>query len=128
MKTSATPTSIEEYIARFPPEVQEILEKIRTTIRKAAPEAQETISYDIPTFTLRDIYLIYFAAYKKHISIYPVPTGTAEFNEEIAAYQTGKGTLQFPLDKPIPYGLIRKIVKFSLVDNSKRAKTKKKIS
>ena len=129
MKTNATtPGSIDEYIARFPPEVQEVLEKIRTTIRKAAPEAQETISYDIPTFTLRGIYLIYFAAYKKHISIYPVPTGTAEFNEEVAAYQTGKGTLQFPLDKPIPYGLIRKIVKFSLVGNSKRAKTKKKMS
>lgn len=122
------PKTIDDYISGFPPEVQEILGKIRQSIRKAAPQAQETISYGIPTFTLRDTYLIYFAAYKKHIAIYPVPGGNDEFKEEVSAYRTGKGTLQFPLDKPIPYNLLRKIVRFSLADNLKRAETKKKES
>lgn len=122
------PKTIDDYISGFPPEVQEILGKIRQSIRKAAPQAQETISYGIPTFTLRDTYLIYFAAYKKHIAIYPVPGGNGEFKEEVSAYRTGKGTLQFPLDKPIPYNLLRKIVRFSLADNLKRAETKKKES
>lgn len=118
--------TIDEYISGFPQNVQEILEKIRGIIRKSVPEAQETIRYGIPTFILHDTYLIYFAAYKKHIALYPVPTGNAEFNEEIAAYRTGKGTLQFPLDKSIPYRVIRKLLKHSLQDNLTRAATKKK--
>ena len=122
----AVPGTIDEYINGFPEDVQEILEKIRAIIKKAAPKAQETISYGIPTFTLRDTYLIYFAAYKKHIAIYPVPTGDPEFNEQISAYRAGKGTLQFPLDKKIPYDLIRKLVKHSLQDNLTRAEGKKK--
>ena len=106
-----TPKNIDEYIAGFPADVQEILQKIRVTIKKAAPKAEEAISYKMPSFNLMGQYLIYFAAYKKHIGLYPVPSGDAEFNKEISIYQAGKGTLRFPLDKPIPYKLIRKIVK-----------------
>jgi uncharacterized protein YdhG (YjbR/CyaY superfamily) len=122
MKTSqTTPKDMDEYIAGFPDDVQEILEKVRMTIRKAAPEAEETISYKMPTFNLKGHYLVYFAAYKKHIGFYPAPVGSAEFNEELSAYQAGKGTLQFPLDKPIPFDLITKIVKFRIKENLARA-------
>jgi uncharacterized protein YdhG (YjbR/CyaY superfamily) len=119
------PRNIEEYIAGFPAEVQELLQKIRTTIKKAAPDAQETISYKIPTFTLKDHYLIYFAAYKKHIGLYPVPRESPELNEEISPYQSGKGTVQFPLDKPIPYKLITKIVMYRMKENLARAAKEK---
>jgi uncharacterized protein YdhG (YjbR/CyaY superfamily) len=126
MKTKQpAPKNIDEYIAGFSTDVQEILQKIRRTIRNEAPDAQETISYGIPTFTLNGKYLIYFAAYKKHIALYPVPLGDAKFNEEVSVYQTGKGTLQFPLDKPIPFDLIGKIVKASLKTNLAREKVKK---
>jgi uncharacterized protein YdhG (YjbR/CyaY superfamily) len=108
---STSPKDIDEYIAGFPNEVQAILQKIRATIKKAVPEAEETISYDMPTFNLRGQYLIYFAAFKKHIGLYSVPTGDKEFNEELSTYRAGKGTLQFPLDQPIPYRLIGKIAK-----------------
>ena len=108
------PRSIDEYIAGFPRGVQIILEKIRATISKAAPEAEEKISYHIPSFTLNGKYLIYFAAYQKHIGLYPAPRGVDEFKEELAAYEGGKGTVRFPLDKPIPYNLIRRIVKFKM--------------
>jgi len=129
MKTKQKgPKTIDEYIAGFPKDVQEILEKIRVTIRKAAPDAEETISYAIPTFTLKGKYLIYFAGYKKHIGVYPVPAGGAELNEELSVYQTGKGTLQFPLDKPIPYDLISKIVKLRVKENLAKAESKDKKS
>jgi uncharacterized protein YdhG (YjbR/CyaY superfamily) len=122
MKTKQTgPQNIDEYIAGFPKEVQLILEKIRTTIKKAAPKAVETISYKMPTFNLNGQYLVYFAAYKKHIGLYPVPTGDEAFNEEVAKYQAGKGTLQFPLDRPIPYKLISKIVKVRAKENAAKA-------
>ena len=125
MKTSQTaPKDIDEYIAGFPGDLQEILQKIRTTIKKAAPRAEETISYKMPAFNLNGHYLIYFAAYRKHIGMYPVPSGDAEFNREISAYQTGKGTLQFPLDQPIPYKLITKIVKLRAKENLDPAKGK----
>ncbi len=124
--TRAAPTNIDEYIAGFPDEIQEILQKVRMTIKKAAPKAEETISYKIPTFNLNGRYLIYFAAYKKHISIYPVPTGDETFNEEISAYQKGKGTLQFPLDKPIPYKLITRAVKFRIRNNRATSAAKRK--
>jgi len=120
---NAAPQNMDEYIAGFPKEVQEILEKIRTTVKKAAPGAEEGISYKMPTFYLKGQYLIYFAAYKKHIGLYPVPSGDEKFNQEISQYQSGKGTLQFPLDKPIPYKLIRQIVKARARDNA--AKTVK---
>ena len=113
MKTNAgKPKDIDDYISRFATDVQPILEKIRQTIRKAAPKAEEAISYRIPTFKLNGNYLIYFAAFKKHVSIYPAPRGVDKFKKELSAYQGGKGTVQFPLDKPIPYGLISRIVKF----------------
>jgi len=126
MKMSpTTPRDIDEYIAGFPENVQEKLEKIRKTIKKAAPGAEETISYKIPAFNLKGKYLIYFAAYKKHIALYPAPIGIEEFKEEIAPYESGKGTLQFPLDKPIPFDLIRKIVRYRAKENLAAAKAKR---
>lgn len=121
MKTS--PKSIDAYIAGYPPDVQEILEKIRLTIRKAAPDGQETIKYKMPTFTLKGN-LVYFAAFKKHIGFYPPPTGMANFKNELSVYAGPKGSLKFPLDKPIPYALISKIVKFRVKENLERAKAK----
>jgi len=127
MRTKQTaPKNIDEYIAGFPNDVQEILEKIRMTIRKAAPDAEETISYQIPTFTLKGKYLVYFAAYKKHIGFYPAPTGIEKFKNELSIYGSAKGTLKFPLDKPIPFGLISKIVKFRVKENLARAEAKGK--
>ena len=121
-----TPKNIDEYIAGFPNNVQEILERIRMTIRKAAPGAEETISYQIPTFTLKGKYLIYFAAYKKHIGLYPAPRGVQKFEKELSAYEGGKGTVRFPFDKPIPFGLIGRIVKFRVKKNLERAEAKVK--
>ena len=120
------PRNIDEYIAGFPNDVQEILEKIRMTIRKAAPDAEETISYKMPAFNLKGHYLVYFAAYKNHIGFYAAPRGNAEFKEELSVYEAGKGTLQFPLDKPIPFDLISKIVKFRVKENLDRAEAKQK--
>src|SRR5262249_42052646 len=112
MKTGQTaPKNIDEYIAGFPPEVQEKLEKIRATIRKAAPKAEEAISYMMPTFKLHGN-LVHFAAFKNHIGFYPAPRGIEAFREELSAYEGSKGTVRFSLDKPIPYALISKIVKF----------------
>jgi uncharacterized protein YdhG (YjbR/CyaY superfamily) len=117
MKTDPqTPTTIDEYIAGFPPDVQAILEKIRGTIREAAPGAAEAIKYQMPTFTLNGN-LVHFAAFKKHIGFYPVPTGIAAFKDELSVYQGGKGSVQFPLDQPIPYDLIRRIVGFRVQEN-----------
>lgn len=122
----STPRDIDEYIAGFPPDVQKILQKVRATIRKAAPAAEETISYQIPTFTLNGTYLIYFAGYKKHISIYPAPRGAEQFKKELSAYEGGKGTVQFPLDKPIPFDLITRIVKYKVKENLEKVKAKAK--
>ncbi len=121
----AAPQTIDEYIANFPPDIQEILEKIRATIRATAPEATEAISYQMPTFKLNGN-LVHFAAFKKHIGFYPTPSGTAKFQKEIAGYQAAKGSIQFPLDEPIPYDLITKIVKFRVKENVARAKEKAK--
>jgi uncharacterized protein YdhG (YjbR/CyaY superfamily) len=127
MRTNQTPLrNIDEYIAGFPNDVQKLLEKIRMTIRKAAPDAEETISYQIPTFTLKGKYLVYFAAYKKHIGLYPAPRGSGKFKKELSAYEGGKGTVRFPLDKPIPFDLVTRIVKFRIKENLERAKAKKK--
>lgn len=109
--------NIDEYISAFPKDVQNILELIRSTIKKAAPAAQETISYSIPTFTLNGIYLVYFAAYKNHIGFYATPTGHTAFVNELAKYKQGKGSVQFPLNKPMPVSLITKIVKFRIKEN-----------
>ena len=126
MKRKETAKDIDAYISDFPPAVQKILEKIRATIRKAAPDAKETISYQIPTFNLNGQYLIYFAGYKKHVSIYPAPRQSEKFKKELSTYKGGKGTVQFPLDEPIPYGLITRIVKFKAKENAEKAKAKRK--
>jgi len=119
------PKSIDEYIAGFPHDVRAILESMRATIRKAAPGAEEKISYQIPAFTLKGN-LVYFAAFKKHIGFYPTSTGIARFKKELSAYRSAKGSVQFPLDRPIPYGLIGKIVKFRVGENLERAEEKAK--
>ncbi len=116
-------TSIDEYIATFPEETQKILKEIRATIKAAAPDAEEKISYQMPTFTLKGN-LVHFAAFKKHIGFYPVPTGIEKFKKELAAYESGKGSVQFPLDEPIPYDLISRIVKFRVKENLAKAKGK----
>jgi uncharacterized protein YdhG (YjbR/CyaY superfamily) len=103
--------TIDEYIKTFPEEVQAILEKMRQTIRKAAPEAEEAISYQIPTFKLNGN-LVHFAAFKNHISFFPTSRGIAAFKKELSRYKGSKGTVQFPLEKPIPYDLVRKITTF----------------
>jgi uncharacterized protein YdhG (YjbR/CyaY superfamily) len=117
------PTNIDEYIAGFPGHTQTMLQQIRAIIKKAVPRAEETISYGIPSFNLDGRYLIYFAGYKKHIGVYPVPVGNAEFEKEFSAYKTsGKGAIQFPLDRPLPLDLISKIVKFRAKMNLEKAK------
>lgn len=116
---------IDEYIASFPGDVQAILEKLRATIREAAPEAKETINYGIPTFTLEGN-LVHFAAFKNHIGFYPAPRGIEKFKEELSAYEKGKGTLQFALNKPIPYDLIGRITAFRVQDNLEKAEAKRK--
>jgi|ERR1044071_5694409 uncharacterized protein YdhG (YjbR/CyaY superfamily) len=117
------PTNIDEYIAGFPEDVQKILEQIRGTIKKAAPDAGEKISYAIPTFTLNGN-LVHFAAFKNHIGFYPAPTGAEAFKEELSVYKTGKGSVQFPIDKPMPLNLISKIVQFRVKQNLEKAKKK----
>lgn len=121
------PGDIDEYIAGFPAEVQEILQKIRATISKAAPRAEEAIKYQIPTFTMEGN-LIHFAAFRNHVGLYPAPRGVKEFEDELSRYEGGKGTVQFPLDEPIPHGLIRRIVKFRLkrLREGTRPKAKKR--
>ncbi len=119
---SQAPRTVDEYIAGFPLRVQALLKKIRTTIRKAAPGVEDKISYRIAGFFLNGKVLIYTAAFAKHIGIYPAPRGVDEFKEELAGYGGGKGTVQFPLDQPIPYDLIRRIVKFRAKQISESAK------
>ena len=119
------PDNIDDYIAGFPKETQKILEQIRATIKKAAPGAEETISYAIPTFKLKGHYLIYFAGYKNHISLYPAPRGNEAFKKELSVYKGGKGTVQFPLDKPMPLSLIIKIVKFRVKQNLEKSQKEK---
>lgn len=121
-----TPRNIDEYIAGFPQGVQEILTKIRLTIRKAAPDAEETISYRMPTFALKGN-LVHFAAFKKHIGFYPTPTGIEKFKNELSVYEGAKGSVRFPLDQSVPFDLISKIVKFRVKENLDRA-TKKRTS
>ncbi len=116
-----TPQNIDEYIASSAPEVQAILEKIRLTIRQAAPDAQETISYKMPAFALHGI-LVYFAAFKKHIGLYPPVRGDARLEEAISIYAGEKGNLRFPLDQPIPYHLIERIVKHRVEQNTSKAR------
>lgn len=117
--------NIDEYIAGFPPAIQSILQKIRATIHETAPAAQEVISYQMPTFR-QEGNLVHFAAFKNHIGFYPTPSGIEQFDERVAVYKAGKGSLNFPLDKPIPYDLISEIVKFRLQENLAKAAAKSK--
>lgn len=119
------PQNIDEYIAGFPEDVQELLEKVRKTIREAAPDAEEAIKYQMPTFVLNGN-LVHFAAFKNHIGFYPAPRGIEEFKEELSAYKGAKGSVQFPYGEPIPYELIGRIVKFRVSDNLEKAKAKGK--
>ncbi|QJR15093.1 iron chaperone [Usitatibacter palustris] len=111
MKSTVKPATIDAYIAAFPEPVQERLEKIRKTIAKAAPGATEAISYRIPTFKLAGKYLVYFAGFREHIGVYPVHEDTIDVRDELTPYLSGKATLKFPMDKPVPYPLIAKVVK-----------------
>jgi uncharacterized protein YdhG (YjbR/CyaY superfamily) len=117
--------TIDEYIETFPKDVQRILEKVRQAIRKTAPKATETISYQIPTFKLDGKYLVYFAAWKTHIGMYPVPAGTEAFKKEVAPYKGAKSTLRFRFDKPIPYDLVKKMVTFLIKENQERKNKRK---
>jgi len=114
--------TIDDYIKIFPQDVESILERMRQTIRKAAPEAVESISYQMPTFKLNGKNLVYFAGYKNHIGFYPVPSGIRAFKKELSQYKTGKGSVQFPIDKPVPYDLVKKIVMFRVKENMKKKK------
>jgi len=115
--------SIDEYIATFPEDIQKILKEVRATIKAAAPDAEEKISYQMPTFFMNGN-LVHFAAFKKHIGFYPTPSGIEAFQKELSAYEGAKGSVQFPLDNPMPLKLISKIVKFRVTENSKKAKKK----
>jgi uncharacterized protein YdhG (YjbR/CyaY superfamily) len=117
MHGSLTAQSIDEYISGFPPATQERLEQVRETIRTAAPAATEVMSYTIPTFDLNG-HLVHFAAFKNHIGLYPTPSGIKEFEEELAPYKGGKGSLRFPLDQPLPLDLISRIVQFRVLENA----------
>jgi uncharacterized protein YdhG (YjbR/CyaY superfamily) len=122
MAERSAPETIDDYIAAFTPDVRTILEKIRATVREAAPRAEEKISYKMPAFALDGI-LIYFAAFKKHIGIYPPVRGDEKLDKKIARYRGPKGNLQLPLDEPIPYELIRSIVKFRVKERLKRVRS-----
>ena len=122
--TTATLNNIDEYIAGFPAEIQIILQQVRATIKEAAPEAEEAIKYAMPTFTLNGN-LVHFAVFKHHIGFYPAPSGIESFKKELALYKGAKGSVQFPIDKPMPLSLIAKIVKFRVTENSKKAANKK---
>ena len=114
--------SIDEYIGTFPEDIQKLLEEVRATIKAAAPNAEEKISYQMPTFFLNGN-LIHFAAFKDHIGLYPTPSGTKAFKRELSIYQGAKGSVRLPIDKPLPLKLISKIVKFRVTENLKKAET-----
>ena len=125
MAKSQKPNDIDGYISQFPADVQAILQKVRETIRHAAPEAKETISYMMPAFKQHGI-LVYFAAWKKHIGLYPPISGDKTLEKAIARYAGPKGNLQFPLDEPMPYDLIERIVKLRVKQDSEKAAAKRK--
>ena len=118
-------STMDMYIAGFPEEVQKLLQIIRSTIKNAAPEAEETIKYGIPTFTFHGN-LVHFGGFKNHIGFYPAPSGIIAFQEELSVYKRAKGSLQFPLDQPMPLSLITKIVKFRMDENLNKSSSKKK--
>lgn len=117
-------TTIDQYIADFPPDVQEILQQVRHTIHEAAPDATEDIKYAMPTFVLNGN-LVHFAAFKSHIGFYPTPQGIEEFDKALSAYKQGKGSVQFPIDEPMPLTLIRQMVEFRAKKNLEKTRKKK---
>ncbi len=122
MENAESPTSsIDDYADTFPPEVQRMLQQVRAVIREAAPAAVETIKYGIPTFVLSGN-LVHFAAFKKHVGFYPGPSGIAAFQDEIAPYKSAKGSVQFPLEQPLPLDLIRRIVQFRVREVEEKAR------
>ena len=126
MQTDKTiPGNIDEYIAAYPEDVRWILEELRATIRNTVPEAEEKISYQMPAFALKGI-LVYFAAFKNHIGFYPTSSGIERFKNELAIYKSGKGSVQFPIDNPLPLSLITKIVRFRAEENLARDMQKRK--
>ena len=114
--------TVDEYIAAFPKEVQDVLEKIRSTIRESAPKSEEAISYGIPAFILNGRGLVYFAAWKNHIGFYPTPSGIEAFKKELVLFKQEKGSVQFPLDKPISIGLMKKIVRYRVTEILEKGK------
>lgn len=118
------PSSIDQYISTFQPEIQVLLVQMRTTIKLAAPNAEEAISYAMPTYRLKGN-LVHFAAYANHIGFYPTPSGIEVFKKELAVYKSSKGAVQFPLDKPLPLELIARIVKFRVIENLEKAELKR---
>lgn len=120
------PKNIDQYVKGLPTATQKMLQQVRSTVKKTAPGAEEVISYSMPAFKLDKRILVYFAGWNDHISVYPVPRGNETLQKEISRYQTGKGTLQFPLDKPLPVKFISKIVKLRMKENSEAAKARKK--
>lgn len=124
MAPRSTAESIDEYVAEFPPETQQVLEQIRSLIREIAPDATETISYAIPTFDLNGKHLVHFAGYERHVGLYPAPSGMVAFEEELAPYKKGKGSVQFPLGEPLPMDLLRRIVEFRVAENTRKVSGK----
>lgn len=118
--------TVDEFITSYPPEIQAVLKKVRAAIEKAAPKAEETINYGIPTFRLNGRNLVHFSAFKQHIGFYPTPSGIEKFKKELSVFEGAKGSVKFPLEKPIPYALITKIVKFRVQEEAKKAEGKKK--
>ena len=116
--------TMDEYISTFPEDVQRILNELRQTIREAAPEAEETINYQIPTFALHGN-LVHFAAFEKHIGFYPTPSGMEAFKKELSSYKSAKGSVQFPIDQPLPLPLLRRIVEYRVKENVERKQKKK---
>ena len=121
---SKSPTSIDEYIADFPEEIQSLLNQVRSTIKQAAPDAEESIGYGMPAYKTHGKPLVYFAAFKNHIGFYATPTGHSEFAKELSKYKQGKGSVQFPINQPIPLKLIEQIVEFRVIENQAKAKKK----
>lgn len=123
---TAKPETIDQYIADFPAEVQQVLEQVRTVIRETAPEARECISYSMPTFDMGKEHLVHFAGYNKHIGFYPTPVGVEAFKAHLSPYKQGRGSVQFPLDQPMPLDLIRRIVAYRMAVVQEKMSKKKK--
>lgn len=124
MASRSTASTIDEYIAEFPPEVARVLSEMRALIRSVAPDATETIAYAIPTFDLNGTHLVHFAGYAHHVGFYPIPSAMVAFADELAPYRSGKGSARFPLGQPLPVDLIRRIVEFRVRESEERSRKK----